>query len=505
MLGFPTPYPEELLYSTIARAGVHDGDTSPKQLLDKVFNNRNVIATVDLPSHIGKLASQYSDSLGLDLRALISSHTLWPIYAPFLPRDRNRKLLRWMSGSSKGAVHLASGIASSRVNAKAKLYVCVECLKQQKSIVGECFWNRFWQVPLVKKCPLHGSLFATNIELDGEHRHSHIPVESARILEPVKTEFADSIFSKEAEQLFQINNEGIGFSQWTEFYKQLASKYGFLRGRRIDHARIHEAVLEFWGKEWISNAGILPTGTETSWLRGLFRKHRKSFSFAEHIVVLSALSDGTIGISNAIAEASRMVVSRKKSRVKRQKAVYGNTLSRDQIAWKRLIEESHPKEARQKNQALYTRFYRDHRDWLIQIDNANHAENKPVNKRVDWSKRDRQTAKELRNIYRTLSEDLYVPHLSKTFLIHQLKHRATVEKNLYRLPRCYALLSLYSESTDEYQARRLTRAYLMMKEKGLEIKRWSLLREAGLSDERMTDIVSSLLREILSEKTQSQL
>jgi hypothetical protein len=36
MLGFPVPYTEELLYSTIARAGVYDGETSPKQLLDQV-------------------------------------------------------------------------------------------------------------------------------------------------------------------------------------------------------------------------------------------------------------------------------------------------------------------------------------------------------------------------------------------------------------------------------------------------------------------------------------
>lgn len=503
MLGFPIPYPEELLYSTIARAGVHDGDTSPKQLLDKVFNNRRVIATVDLPSHIGKVASQYSDSLGLDVGTLISRHTLWPIYAPFIPRQRVRKLNRWMSGSSQGAAHLASGIAASRVKTKTKLYVCDECLKEQKSKHGECFWNRLWQAPLVKVCPLHRSLHATNIDLDGEHRHSHISVETVRILKPLKVESVDRIFSNQVVELFQVQNEGISFSQWTEFYRRLASNFRFLRGRRIDHTRIREVVLEYWGKHWLAEAGILPTGTETSWLRALFRKHRKSFSFAEHIVVLSALSNGTLGISNAIEEASRMMLRTKQPSVKEREPANFNELNPDQIAWERILEQNHPKEARQKNQALYARLYRNHRDWLLQIDSANHADNKSVNKRVDWPKRDRQIAKELRKIYRKLSDDLYVPHLSKTFLIHQLKHRATVEKNLYRLPRCSALLSLYSESTDEYQVRRLTRSYLAIKEKGLEIKRWSLLREAGLSDERMTDTVLALLREILSEQTQS--
>lgn len=499
MLGFPTPYPEELLYSTIARAGVHDGDTSPKQLLDKVFNNRKVIATVDLPSHIGKVASQYSDSLALDFRTLISRHTLWPIYAPFIPRERVRKLNRWMSGSSQGAAHLASGMSASRVKAKHKFYVCYECLKEQKSKHGECFWNRLWQVPLVRVCPLHRSLHETSIELDGEHRHSHISVESAQILEPLIVESIDRIFSKQVVELFQVQNEGISFSQWTEFYRRLASNFRLLQGRRIDHIRIHEIVLKYWGKRWLLEAGILPSGTETSWLRSLFRKHRKSFSFAEHIVVLSALSNGKIGISNAIEEASRMMLRTKKTRVKERELLNDNELSPDQIAWKRILEQSYPKEARQKNQALYARLYRNHRDWLLQIDRANHADSKSVNKRVDWTKRDRQIAKNLRCILDKLSDDLYAPHLSKTFLIHQLKHRATFEKNLYRLPRCSTLLSHYSESIEEYQARRLTRAYLATNENGSKVKRWFLLREAGLSDERITDTVSALLKEILSE------
>ena len=121
MLGLPPPYPEELLYSTIARAGVHDGEISPKQLLDKVFNNRRVIATVDLPSHVQALAEQYPPMLKLVTKALISRHTLLPIYTPFLPRERNKKLRNWMSGSSRGAAHLASGIAASKVKTKPRL------------------------------------------------------------------------------------------------------------------------------------------------------------------------------------------------------------------------------------------------------------------------------------------------------------------------------------------------------------------------------------------------
>lgn len=52
MLNFPIPYAEELVYGIVARMGVRAGIVSPKQLLDEVFDNRKVIATFDMPSHL---------------------------------------------------------------------------------------------------------------------------------------------------------------------------------------------------------------------------------------------------------------------------------------------------------------------------------------------------------------------------------------------------------------------------------------------------------------------
>ncbi|MEJ6079137.1 TnsD family transposase [Vibrio sp. 1-Bac 57] len=500
MIGFPSPYPEELLYSTIARSGVHDGETSPKQLLEKVFKNRKVIATLDLPSHLQVLANQYPKTLGMNVNVLINRHTLWPIYAPFLPPERNHEIIKWMSGRSKGAVHLASGIIASRVKTKGRLYVCAECLKEQIIRYGECFLSRHWQVPLIKTCPKHASLSVTTIVIDGEHRHTYTAIGEVEVLDALEISSIDKLFSQQVAQLMQVKSKGISSAQWTTFYKQFASSQGYLDGRRIDHVRIHNTVITFWGKCWLDNAGILPSDTETSWLKGLFRKHRKSFSFAEHIVAIVAISNGAFTICDAIEKASNITTSNEKSSYKKElKPIITNQLSQDQIEWKEKIEQSYPKAVRIKNKALYARLYRNNYDWLMQINRLFHAEKIVVNKRVDWKQRDRKIARELYCVYGELCEDLNAPHLSRTFLIHQLEQRGTVEKHLNRLPRCSTLLCFYSESITEYQSRRLTRAYLEMQKSGQEIKRWILLRQAGLSDDRMTDIVADLLKEMLSE------
>ncbi|MDP4490039.1 TniQ family protein [Pseudoalteromonas piscicida] len=56
MACLPVPYPDELLYSVIARYGVHAGITSPKQLLDEVFQNRQIIASVTFQGHLSSLS-----------------------------------------------------------------------------------------------------------------------------------------------------------------------------------------------------------------------------------------------------------------------------------------------------------------------------------------------------------------------------------------------------------------------------------------------------------------
>ena len=269
MLGFPKPYPEELLYSTIARAGVHDGETSPKQLLDQVFSNRKVIATVDLPSHVQSIANQYPEQSELTSRILIEHHTLWTIYSPFMPPERALKLRQWMTNRSQGAAHLASGIAASRVKAKTKLYVCKQCLVDQQSNYGERYLQRLWQVPLVTVCPIHGALSRTSIELDGEHRHTFIPIESAKALDEHPSKRQDKFFAEQCVCLLQTRSEGTNFAQWSLFYKQLAGKFSLLNGTRIDHSRIREAVIGFWGKKWLEDAGLYPADTETSWLKSL--------------------------------------------------------------------------------------------------------------------------------------------------------------------------------------------------------------------------------------------
>ena len=172
MLNFPVPYAEELLYSTIARAGVRQGLISPKQLLDEVFGSRNVIATIDLPNHLATISRWLPHKFTPE--KLIYDHTLFPLYAPFVPEARRLQYIKWLYTGTQGAVHLALGVVASRIKTPRFIRYCPGCITTQREQYGEYFWLREWQVAGIESCLEHGELIDTRIARPLVERHRFI-------------------------------------------------------------------------------------------------------------------------------------------------------------------------------------------------------------------------------------------------------------------------------------------------------------------------------------------
>lgn len=104
---FPAPYPNELIYSVIARYAVHNGILSPKYLTEELFNNRNLTPTYDLPSHLDRVASYLPDHY--DTLILINQHTLLPIYQPFQPDTVMHYAVQVLRGEQYQSLHTKLG------------------------------------------------------------------------------------------------------------------------------------------------------------------------------------------------------------------------------------------------------------------------------------------------------------------------------------------------------------------------------------------------------------
>lgn len=127
---FPTPYPDELLYSLIARYQVRSGNTSPKATLEDLFDSRTGSAIVDMPCNIDLLKSKLPPYMKLESENIILQHTMFPFYTAFLSHERVSVVMESMKEDYGGDIHTRTGIMASSIQVSQYLQYCHECNKE---------------------------------------------------------------------------------------------------------------------------------------------------------------------------------------------------------------------------------------------------------------------------------------------------------------------------------------------------------------------------------------
>jgi len=496
---FPVPYPDELIYSLVARAGIRSAITSPKQLLEKVFGDRKVIATLDLPSHLSAISNLLVNTGKFDIQRLIYEHTMFPIYAPFIDESIRLRALKGMGSRSKSSVHLMLGAVASVVKTSDNFRSCSLCVAEQKQKYGESYWSRLWQLPSLPCCPIHGLL---NQSLTSYHdnRHTFHLYDQIKCNIPLNKDNNDKkllhYLAKKAQEVLLLPCQKSPTKyQWSKFYNHLAHDFGCGKGiKQVSHEMITERVI---------NKVVIPElavdfNMDTNWLRTIFRHHRKAFSYLQHLTVWSAfIPDMTVNeIIKEVKKKGQISVT-----VTKSLKAESESIEEKRIKWRNLISTRSIKKARllSGGGALYAWLYRNDKEWLLTFNRLHHAQPIERNKKVDWSARDSVLTKQLLRIIDQLDAVIEGPRRSKSFLLKQLKHSSTVSKKLFLFPLLASILNKYQESILEFQARRLAIAVISMSQTGEGISRWQLMRSASLPKERILPIVDKLLDWVVTE------
>lgn len=234
--------------------------------------------------------------------------------------------------------------------------------------------------------------------------------------------------------------------------------------------------------------------SSNNWLVSIFRKHRKSFSYLEHILVIEAFWGKVWNFD----EIFNTVKHLKKKAVKNQKEIPQNIVleipvKRDQ--WLAILAENNfqIKQARTLNKALYSWLYRNDKEWLIKEHKKYQKKHIVTNNIYDWEKRDKKFVKELLMFKNSVIDDNYGSRRSRNFWLKNTQKSSFIEKNLSKLPLVSMFLSRYTENVSDYQIRRLKRTYMHKTNHREHISEWIILRESGLSKERLTQEASHFL------------
>lgn len=156
MIGcFPDPYPDEILYSVVARYSERVQYPNKNKVSQELFGSETVGRTVDLPCYLGYLVEQLPPGNCYTADWLISHHTLFPFYGPFLPQEGYDRLREQMISGPGRDLHVRSGISSLKIPSPLTLRYCSLCVKRDREQYGEAYWHRLHQIPGVEICPDH--------------------------------------------------------------------------------------------------------------------------------------------------------------------------------------------------------------------------------------------------------------------------------------------------------------------------------------------------------------
>lgn len=461
LMHFPVAHDDELLGSILARFVQRLGLLDDKVALNQLFGSQKIVPAAVLQGHANQLLANIGHLWRISARDLLEKHTLLPVFRPFVAADVYDRFVNDLCGQGPNHSMLRTGLNASTIVWPYNFRICPLCSQEQMRKYGYRYWQRLFQCPGVEACPEHGCLLVdTGIPLQSHRRHRFVGTQA--ITQPVpavspKAERKSLLLSDLVSALLRDRCRGPdkpNNDQWSRFYRALASQWGFCRGKGVEHQGIALRLQAYWGIDWLDRHG-LSLDVDENWLVLMFRKHRRPFSYLQHFVCWLALCDEEPVLDDVLAHASQF------STHPAGKATYFSPRA-DEVChqyralWKELMRHHDSlRDIRQSKEGarVYSWLYRFDSQWL-----ASHKPEKVGFKRqprVDWASRDQAIVRELLRVERAVWQNLDGARRSKTWYCKQVTSGPVLEKKLSKLPLCQAFFIRYTETIEEYQARRL--------------------------------------------------
>lgn len=283
MLGhFPVPYPDETLYSVLARLAERLTLPSERLLTRELFGQRYHRADLNLPHHLDRLCAQLPPEHEITPEKIINNHTLFPFYAPFLSDERRNGLKRWMHDSSMGRhgsmlqrIEQTDGITMAITH--APLRSCAKCRNEDLQMHGESYWHRAHQVPTLTRCPRH------NVPLE-EYCTGHIsPVEYQSVETATFTTLKTTQNTRSAAMHLRYSRQSAAllaatppppFVATIQVFRDLLNEKGFSKSRgghqNLNYEKILDLIRQKYGHvlalEFLINLEAATAARHLAWV-----------------------------------------------------------------------------------------------------------------------------------------------------------------------------------------------------------------------------------------------
>lgn len=150
---FPAPYPDELLYSQLARYYAGSGYTAYAFAAEDLYQSKNVRPDIEF---LNAFTSDALQAITRDrtMEEVVLKGTMFPYYGRFLPKERRQKAFQALV-SMKGNYYGLLQIPRKKGIADKNLRYCPLCVSKDRQDYGETYWHRTHQMIGLDVCPAH--------------------------------------------------------------------------------------------------------------------------------------------------------------------------------------------------------------------------------------------------------------------------------------------------------------------------------------------------------------
>lgn len=155
MIGyFPKIYPDELVYSYLARIGVYNGYLIYRQLSEDIYDKIKYVPSVEFIDRLKPEVQEHLIGSGT-FEDIILGHTMFPFYAGFLDEERKREAIKFLE-EGNGEYYKAIPMPKKR---KARyIRFCPLCVEADRKQYGEAYWHTVHQMQGIDVCYKHGCI-----------------------------------------------------------------------------------------------------------------------------------------------------------------------------------------------------------------------------------------------------------------------------------------------------------------------------------------------------------
>lgn len=248
---FPEIYPDELLYSQIARYHSRSGYARYTYTSADIYNNEKLVhPNVDFVNRYTPDA-MYWITKNEPWETIVEQHTMYPAYIRFLHKPRKVDAINGIltcEGNWKNLMCLPI--------LKEKRYIryCSVCAKEDRENYGETYWHREHQIPRIDictkhKCYLENSIIETSSKTspglyDAE---SYVPQESETCIckNERKLAFTEYVINVFHQPIDLCNTLSIGKFLHSHLGKGYLNESGLVR----NISKLYKDYLAFYGNE----------------------------------------------------------------------------------------------------------------------------------------------------------------------------------------------------------------------------------------------------------------